>query len=199
MMSVSDAELIVDSLTRPAAFEAIFERHFDFVHRYCVRRIGRQLGEDAAGEVLCRAFEYRDRYDTSRPDALPWLLGIAGNVVAGNLRSSGRQAAAYERSASELNLGRLGDDDRACSDADVIQELRLVAKALLSMPAIEVETLLLYVWEHQSYADIAIALDIPVGTVRSRLNRLRQRLEDELDREGFAGAESSTEERRFDD
>ncbi len=197
MMSVSDAELIVDSLTRPAAFEAIFERHFDFVHRYCARRIGTQQGEDAAGEVLCRAFEHRARYDTSRPDARPWLLGIAGNVVAGNLRSSGRQAAAYERAASELNLGRFRDGVPAGIDGEVLQELRVVAKALLLMPAIEVETLLLHVWEEQSYAEIAIALDVPVGTVRSRLNRLRQRLRRELERKGFAGAESSSEDRKF--
>jgi RNA polymerase sigma-70 factor (ECF subfamily) len=197
-MSITDAELIADSLTQPAAFQEIFQRHFDCVYRYCARRIGTQAGEDAAGEVLCRAFEHRSQYDRARPDARPWLLGIAANVVAGHLRSSGRQAAAYQRAASYLLAGALVDD-HAGVGVDARQELRVVAKALASMPTVEVETLLLYVWDELSYADIAIALDVPVGTVRSRLSRVRQRLRDELHSNAPGVTASSDKDGRFGD
>ena len=56
---------------------------------------------------------------------------------------------------------------------------RLVAwDAVAELPSAERDTLLLYVWEELSYEQIAAALDIPVGTVRSRLNRARARLRD---------------------
>ena len=48
-----------------------------------------------------------------------------------------------------------------------------VAEAVARLPEVERDALLLYVWEELSYEEIATALDVPVGTVRSRLNRAR--------------------------
>jgi RNA polymerase sigma-70 factor (ECF subfamily) len=53
-----------------------------------------------------------------------------------------------------------------------------VAAAVAELPAGERDALLLYAWEDLGYAEIAEALDIPVGTVRSRLSRARARLRD---------------------
>ncbi|HET9091029.1 MAG TPA: sigma-70 family RNA polymerase sigma factor [Acidimicrobiales bacterium] len=170
-MAPDDAAVIADSIGDPAGFAAIFERHFGLVYRYCARRIGPEAAEDAAGEVLCRAFEHRGRYDTSRPDAAPWLLGIARNVVADHLRASGRRTDAYARAAWRQGRPEANEPDGGRED-----ELALVAEAVRHLPPGELEPLLLFAWEELSYADIALALAIPVGTVRSRLNRARRRL-----------------------
>ncbi len=176
-MARDDAAVIAGSIDEPVAFAAIFERHFGLVYRYCARRIGPEAAEDAAGEVFCRAFEHRHRYDTSRPDAAPWLLGIARNVVADHLRASGRRTDAYARAALFQGRPETNEPDRGRQD-----ELALVAEEVRLLPPAELEPLLLFAWEELSYADIAIALAIPVGTVRSRLNRARRRLRRALQR-----------------
>ena len=63
---------------------------------------------------------------------------------------------------------------------DAQHDLSAVASVLELQPVEEVETLLLYAWEHLTYSEIAETLAIPVGTVRSRIHRLRQHLNDEL-------------------
>ena len=59
-----------------------------------------------------------------------------------------------------------------------------VAVALRSLPESEREALLLYAWEDQSYEEIAEALDVPIGTVRSRIHRARRRLRELIVRSG---------------
>ena len=61
---------------------------------------------------------------------------------------------------------------------DAENEWSTIVDAIDVLPDAERHTLMLYVWEDLSYEDIATALDVPVGTVRSRLNRARRRLRD---------------------
>jgi RNA polymerase sigma-70 factor (ECF subfamily) len=67
--------------------------------------------------------------------------------------------------------------DEASRRLDAEQEWAALADAIDLLPDAERHTLLLFVWEELSYEDIATALGVPVGTVRSRLNRARRRLE----------------------
>ena len=81
-----------------------------------------------------------------------------------------------------LTRQRLSDDptEQVASRLDAVELWSRVAEALALLPDGERDALLLYVWEELSYDEIAAALGVPVGTVRSRINRARQRLR-ELD------------------
>jgi RNA polymerase sigma factor (sigma-70 family) len=173
-MAPTDAELIDESFRDPDAFATLFDRHFALVFAYCVRRAGSSPSEDLAGEVFCRAFASRKRYDLARADAAPWLVGIAAHVVVDHLRTAARQSAAHERAVPHEH--DTADLDSVVTALDARRDLANMSDRLARLPAEEVETLLLYVWEELTYEQIAVALAIPVGTVRSRLNRVRRRL-----------------------
>ena len=79
----SDADLIGRSRQEPGCFAAIFDRHAAEISRYAHARLGPDLAEDVTAETFLAAFRHRDRYDTTRPDARPWLYGIAAYVRIG--------------------------------------------------------------------------------------------------------------------
>lgn len=176
-MAMNDAEIIERSAREPEAFGAIFDRHFDAIASFCVRRVGRTDGEDVAGNVFRWAFEHRERFDLARDSARPWLFGIANNLVRQALRKSGRQRSAYGRWVA----GEVREPPELASVAsaslDAQRTLSAVLDVLQHQPADDVETLLLFAWEQLTYAEIADVLDVPIGTVRSRIHRVRRNLE----------------------
>lgn len=181
-MPSSDAELIEASWHNPEAFAGIFDRHFQVVYGFCVRRVGHSSGEELADEAFLRAFRARRLYDVCEPSARPWLIGVARNVVREHLRSTRREAGANRRSVS-MDLPESFDPAALAAAAqDARDELRAVARLLPQLPEAEVETLLLHVGDELSYDECARVLGIPVGTVRSRLNRVRRRLQEMLER-----------------
>ena len=163
-----DGETIEASIPAPAVFGVVFDRHFESIHRYVARRFGAHIADDVAAEVFAQAFASRDRFEIHRPDARPWLFGITANL----LRRRARQDAAQWKA-----FAKYGHDP---FDVDVAAAPRLdeaaVAKALAAISSREREALLLMVWAELTYDEIALALDIPIGTVRSRINRARTKL-----------------------
>jgi RNA polymerase sigma factor (sigma-70 family) len=168
----SDAAVIEASLTEPARFGALFDRHATVVFRYLVRRVGVDEADALLGEVFRIAFERRGSYDGARPNARPWLYGIATNLIAHHRR---REARRIHATARLLASQRPSDDPTDHVDArlDAAQLWPHVAEAVALLPDGERDALLLYVWEELGYEEIATALGVPVGTVRSRLNRAR--------------------------
>jgi RNA polymerase sigma-70 factor (ECF subfamily) len=155
----------------PAAFGAVYERHGPAVLRYLTRRLGPDVGQDAAHDVFLRAFQARAGYDGARGTVAAWLFGIALNVASEHRRAEGRRLRALERLAGEAPRSSPGDSPS--------HELApALAGALRRLPAKEREALLLVVWGELSYAEAAVALGIPLGTVRSRIARARATLHD---------------------
>jgi RNA polymerase sigma factor (sigma-70 family) len=175
-----DSDVISASAAAPADFAAIFDRHFDVIHAYLQRRVGRDLADELAAETFLIAFDKRARYDLSRPDARPWLFGIATNLLHRHRRHELRQLRAYARSAADPILDAF-DGVEARVDASSVR--RELVDALTRVPAEELDALLLFAWADFSYAEIAEALEIPIGTVRSRLSRARSRMRAELELE----------------
>jgi RNA polymerase sigma-70 factor (ECF subfamily) len=175
-----DSDAISASAATPADFAAIFDRHFDAVHAYLQRRIGRDLADELAAETFLIAFDSRARYDVSRPDARPWLFGIATNLLHRHHRHELRELRAYARSAADPILDAFDGIDARIDASSVRREL---VDALTRVPAEELDALLLYAWADFSYTEIAEALEIPIGTVRSRLSRARARLRTALEAE----------------
>lgn len=192
---VSDYEVVRKSLGSPPAFGAIFDRHGAGVYRYVRRRVGDDLASDLTAEVFLRAFRDRGRFDgRGEGSALPWLLGIATNVVAMNQRSEKRRLRAYARAAtSERATPSMGDVDQRL-DAEALGAV--LAAALAELPARQRDVLLLRAWADLSPAEIAVALGLPAGTVRSDLHRARGFLESELAESGRPAVLDTKPERR---
>ncbi|MFT4049608.1 MAG: sigma-70 family RNA polymerase sigma factor [Solirubrobacterales bacterium] len=164
----SDAAAIEHSLVDGEAFMAVYERHAARIHGYMHRRFEPALAQDLASETFVAAFASRASYDLGRSDAAPWLFGIAANIAARHWRDESYRTAALERVAGEFNdAGASG-----LEPADAIDQR--TAAALRALPDEQREALCLLAWGELSYDEIAAALDVPIGTVRSRISRGRE-------------------------
>ena len=164
----------------------IVERHQTPVFRYLTSRVGRASSEDLLADVFETAFRARQRYDTCYDDALPWLLGIATNVIHRHLRSETRRSSMVRR-VTQLH-GRNQEPseavDSVVTSAERNDELHQVRNALETLDDKHREVLMLFAGLGFSYEDIARALGIRVGTVRSRLSRARRNLRELLATDG---------------
>jgi RNA polymerase sigma-70 factor (ECF subfamily) len=175
--SPSDAELVTASIRDPDAFTELFQRHWDGLYRFCLNRAG-SAGEDIAAEAFRVAFDRRRRYDARYGDARPWLFGIATNLLRDHFRTARREESRLER------VSVPDAQSRSDADPDGLERQLLgphLAAALHGIPAADRDALLLLAWADLDYEQIARALDIPLGTVRSRIHRARQRLREYLD------------------
>lgn len=172
----TDAAIITRSRDDPPAFAAIFDRHYDAIYRFLWGRIG-DAAEDVTAEVFKVAFERREDYDPNYPSAKPWLFGIASRLAKQDLRTRARTRELRERKTKEPDQQAIrGPEQR-------LHELALstpVAGALTELPERDRDPLLLYVWGDLTYEEIARSLDLPVGTVRSRIHRARHVLRERL-------------------
>jgi RNA polymerase sigma-70 factor (ECF subfamily) len=170
---MDDGEAIAGSVEDPTLFGVVYDRYAGDVHRFVVRRLGADLAEDVTAETFATALRHRARYDAARANARPWLFGIAANLIGKHRRSEVRGLRA---------VARLGADPIARTWTPDGVEERVVASAagpalataLAKLSPGDRHVLLLVAWADLSYAEVAEALDLPVGTVRSRLHRARQ-------------------------
>lgn len=158
---------------------AVFAEHLDVVYNYCYRRTSSwAAAEDLSATVFLEVWRHRSRAVELDGSILPWLYGIATNVCRNHLRSRRRGAQA---------MGRLQLVDRSGPEVSPLEEqvvdridagrrLRRALAALAELSADEQDVFVLVCWEQLSYPQAAQALSIPVGTVRSRLARVRRHL-----------------------
>jgi RNA polymerase sigma factor (sigma-70 family) len=176
-VDASDAELIARTSNEPEAFALVFDRHYDAIYRYAATRLGTSDGEEVAAQTFLVALEQVDRYDRGRPDARPWLFGIATNLIRHHWRSHGRAERANARLRGWLPARPHTDDE---AGIDLRTEDAGLRRVLDGLPAGERDVLLLFAWAELSYEEIAQALHVPIGTVRSRLHRARRAVRAEL-------------------
>lgn len=164
----SDRQLLAGLPEQPELIGVLYERHAPAVFRFLSRRAGPAAAEDLLSEVFVAALQARGRvvaHDSG--SALPWLYGIAGNVLRHHLRST-RAGGAVARDA-----GMDWDAVEARLDAQARRgELRAALSAL--SPA-ERDLLLLVAWEELSPAEAARVVGISQVAARSRLHRARMR------------------------
>ncbi len=172
----TDATVIARSRTDAQAFAAIVDRHFTAIHRYLARRIGSDRADDLAAQAFATAFRRRGDFDMGADSARPWLFGIATNVLRNELRAERRMLAAIAR----LDAGDAPDLseelERSLARVDAADEVARLAGAIAALDADQRDVLLLHAWGELSHGEIAAALQIPVGTVYSRLSRARASL-----------------------
>jgi RNA polymerase sigma-70 factor (ECF subfamily) len=170
----SDAAIIERSVAVPECFAEIFDRHAEGIYRYAARRLGQQAAADVMSEVFLAAFRNRQRYDTGRDDARPWLYGIAVNVISQHQRAQRRYARVLAAVPSVPATDVVADE---VLDRVTAAQLRpRIMRVLGELPDSDRELVLLVAWAELSYEQAAQALGIPLGTVRSRLHRIRVKL-----------------------
>ena len=182
-MGLSDGGMIAASLSDPVRFAGIFDRHIDSVRKFVVRRLGESRGDDVVSEVFRVAFERRGTFDVAAGSALPWLYGIATNLVRREHRSHARRLAALGRANGRREL--LGDpllDVAARIDAR--SDVRDLGAALISLSEGEREILLLVAWEELTPTAAAAVLGIPPETARTRLHRARLHVRSHIEQDG---------------
>ena len=177
-MPLDDHAIIAASLAHPDRFGELFERHARELHRFLARRLG-DLADDLLGELFVTAFERRDRYRAELADARPWLYGIAANLVRRHHRAEATRYRALSRTPLALVAPDRSHEAVALADGAALRP-RLAA-ALGELKAADRDVLLLLAWSQLDQAEVAAALGIPLGTVRSRLHRARQQLRPVLD------------------
>jgi RNA polymerase sigma-70 factor (ECF subfamily) len=171
------------------AFGLLFERHARSVYNYCFRRTGDwSQAEELTAIVFLEAWRRRRDIQLEREDALPWLLGVATNLVRNLRRTHRRWRSAIDRlprpsiADFEVDVDERLDDER---------RMQAVLRVVGRLPRADQDVLALCIWEGLSYEEAALALEIPVGTVRSRLSRARARLRELVPENGHELNESS--------
>lgn len=167
MTAPTDSDLLLQSRTRPEVLGQLYERHATAVFRYLARRVG-PAAEDLLGDVFVGAVAARLRFHPhDSGSALPWLYGIAANVVRTHRRGSHMQPATCEVETVDWDAV----DERLDASARRAQ----LRTALGSLSADDRELLLLVAWEGLTPGEAAEALGITAVAARSRLHRARAR------------------------
>jgi RNA polymerase sigma factor (sigma-70 family) len=157
-----------------SAFGVLYERHARAVYNFCFRRTADwAMAEDLTSIVFLEAWRRRGDVRLKDGRALPWLLGVAVNVLRNRRRSERRHRAALERLPIPRSVDFAEDADGRLDDE---RRMRATLRTIAKLPRREQEVLALCAWAGLSYEDAALALGLPVGTVRSRLSRARARV-----------------------
>jgi RNA polymerase sigma-70 factor (ECF subfamily) len=180
---ISDAAVIAASAGDPHRFAVLFDRHAPAVHRYLSSRAGAAQADDLCSETFLAAFRSRGRYDGRYDDARPWLFGIATNLLRHHHRDRHRHVQRL-RALGPPGLDERDPAERVAEGLDAATEWARVARALDQLDEPQREVIVLVAGPGLTYDEIARALDLPVGTVRSRLARGRRRLRELLELDG---------------
>lgn len=215
--NVDDVDLIRQSRVEPERFAALFDRYYREIHRFVANRLGPSVADDLAAETFLIAFDKRSRFDTGEIgdagdsghgglDIVPrraggatsggyvraWLYGIATNLVRRHRRSEERRYRALARAPQDRSV--VGHDERIATMVSAQSIQRDLAAALAALSARDRDVLLLVAFCELTYHEVAAALEIPYGTVCSRLNRAWRKV-----RKALGGADPTSHEQNSGD
>jgi RNA polymerase sigma-70 factor (ECF subfamily) len=150
------------------AFTTLYRRRQGPVYRFALQMTGNVvIAEDVTQEVFMALLGKKAKYDAERGTLASFLYGIARNLV---LRRIEKTAEIEDYAGPEDILGDL-------TRRETVENVR---RAVLSLPPVYREAVVLCDLQDTSYEEAAVALDCPIGTVRSRLNRGRSMLAQKL-------------------
>jgi RNA polymerase sigma factor (sigma-70 family) len=163
-----------------ATFGHLFDLHSQTVYKFCARRTADlALAEDLTSTTFLEAWRHRHRAPLGQAEsALPWLLGVANNVVRNASRRQRRERAVTERLPPPSVAPAA--EDQAIARSMTEASLRGALDAISALSEGEQEVVMVVLWSDLSYEEAATVLRIPVGTVRSRLSRARSKLQTSL-------------------
>jgi RNA polymerase sigma-70 factor (ECF subfamily) len=162
-----DPELLERALAgEEDAFTSLYRRRQGGVYRFALQMTGSvEVAEDVTQETFLALLTHGSRYDAARGTLSSFLYGIARNFVMRRLEGW-----------REAELADSAGSDDVLEDLTRRESIEHVRCAVLSLPPVYREVVVLCDLQDASYEEAAAALDCPVGTVRSRLNRARSML-----------------------
>lgn len=172
----TDSDIIRSSGESPQAFTQLYDKYARMVFRYAARRAGESAAEDVMAETFLVAFERRESFDHAWEDARPWLFGIATNLLRKHHRTEAKMLKVTAKASGRESY--TDSTERIAEQLDAAAATSALAGALRKLSAADRECILLYAWAELSYEGIAAATKVPIGTVRSRLNRARRILKE---------------------
>ncbi|WP_242910627.1 RNA polymerase sigma factor [Actinomadura terrae] len=175
------------------AFGMLFERHSDAVYNHCFRRTADwAVAEDLTSLVFLQAWRRRRAVAMTGESVLPWLLAVANNLLRNADRMSRRQRRLMARlRPAATPASDPGIEEDLAARVDDERTMRRIRDGLGRLPPAEREVLALVAWSGLSYADVAVVLKVPVGTVKSRLARARTRLRQMLPDDALEGIQEN--------
>lgn len=187
----TDRELLVSSLDDPAAFSLLFDRHFADIWRFLERRVERADAEDLAVETFLVALNRRASFDSELGDVRPWLFGIASNLLRNHRRSELRRLDALSRlGSSDRPISAL--DDEAIQQVDAAGVTEIAARALAKLDDDARDLVILVAGTDLSLNQVAAALGISTGALRTRLWRAWRQLQGLMGINASLSTEDST-------
>jgi len=155
-------------------FARLYDEHAPALQRYLTRRIGPETADDLVAETFLAAMTGYGGYDPTQP-IRPWLYGIATNKLRRHLRQERRRYQATARLAAR-DRPTDNHDTTVTDRVDADARVQALAAALAKLSGPDLDVLLLTSWAGLDSVEVSDALAIPVGTVRSRLHRVRKSL-----------------------
>lgn len=159
---------------RPEAFAELVQRYQNRMFSYAQRMTGsREDAQDLTQETFIRVYNHLDSFRTDERFS-PWIYRIATNLCLNHLKRRKRAAALV------LDPSRQGPPDGPEAILEEHEERRVLQEAILGLPEHYRVVILLRHVEELSYEEIAQALEMPLGTVKTRLFRARELLQEQL-------------------
>jgi RNA polymerase sigma-70 factor (ECF subfamily) len=168
------------------AYGKIVGRHNGRLYNFVYRFVGdRETAEDVVQETFLRAFRKRTEY-RAIANFSTWLFTIAGNLAKSELRRRKRWRMFSIERDEETDTGMDIPDESARPDKVAESSLAdgQIQQAIASLPDNYKQVILLRDVQGMSYQEISDIVDCPVGTVKSRVNRARLKLQQKLKNEG---------------
>ena len=173
------------------AFTELYERHAGTIYNYLFRRLADwSEAEDLTAVVFLEAFRRRKHVVVVDGKLLPWLYGIATNVLRNRRRALWRHRHLVAQLTDQAVKAVEPD---AATRAEAAMQMRSVLTRIATLPRLQQDVIALCLWSGLSYEEAAVALGVPVGTVRSRLSRARAGLTEPDDASGHKHVEVELE------
>ncbi|VAV96858.1 RNA polymerase ECF-type sigma factor [hydrothermal vent metagenome] len=161
-------------------FDETYHASFSQIYAYCRRRTrSREDTEDAVADTYLVAWRRLDELEAA-DYPIAWLYGVARRVLANQRKSLERHELVEVRAAAFSPSTAFNDP---AQDAVHRSQLGDVLEAMIELSTIDQELLVLAAFEQLSHAEMAVVLEIPIDTIKSRLYRARRRLQERIVRD----------------
>jgi RNA polymerase sigma-70 factor (ECF subfamily) len=159
-----------------AAWDLIVRQHWRKVFNVAYKFVGKyDEAEDLAQEIFLKIFKSLNTFD-SRANFQTWLVSVSRNLCIDHYRSVRKERETIDRETDTAELSAAAPGQSQLAALEQRDRVELLREALASLPKTLRTAVLMRDLQELSYHEIAVALRLPEGTVKSRINRGRSEL-----------------------